>query len=137
MRQLLPFVLVFTLVACSIAGAGGPHEEQPDSRIDYDPISTFKNNVLTLNAMERDSTGIRLDTLRDAESTALYPRAITGYSGRSSTFLKTGANSRSVGYAVVSWNDDDPTDYLSAGWSIHFANQCYPDIDVCDPDSSV
>ena len=42
-----------------------------------------------------------------------------------------------MGYAVVSWNDDDPTDYLSAGWWIHFANQRYPDIDPFHPDSSV
>ena len=33
-----------------------------------------------------------------------------------------------MGYAVVNWNDDDPTDYLSAGWWIHFANRRYPDI---------
>ena len=42
-----------------------------------------------------------------------------------------------MGYAVVSWNDDDPTDYLSAGWWIHFANQRHPDIDPFHPDSAV
>ena len=123
MRQVTPFVLVLSLVACSIGGGGGTPEEQPDSRIDYEPVSTFKNNVLTIDATERDSTGIRLDALRDAESTAPYPPAISGYSGRSWTFLKTGTNSTSMGYEVVSWNDDHPTDHLSAGWSIHFANQ--------------
>ena len=76
MRQVTPFVLVLSLVACSIGGGGGTPEEQPDSRIDYDPVSTFKNNVLTIDATERDSTGIRLDSLRDAESTAPYPPAI-------------------------------------------------------------
>ena len=42
-----------------------------------------------------------------------------------------------MGYPVVSWNDDDPMDYLSAGWWIHFANQRYPEIDPFHPDSSV
>ena len=41
-----------------------------------------------------------------------------------------------MGYPVVSWNDDVPTDYLSAGWWIHFTNRRYPDIDPFHPDTS-
>ena len=37
----------------------------------------------------------------------------------------------------MNWNADDSTDYLSAGWWIHFANQRYPDIDPFNPDSAV
>ena len=137
MRHLIPFLLVLSLVGCSVGcGGGSTPEEQPDSRIDYEPISAFRDNVLTIDATQRDGTSIRLNTLRDAESTAPYPPEIPGYSGRAWTFLKTGADSTSMGYAVVSWNDDEPTDYLSAGWWIHFTNQRYPDIDPFHPDSS-
>ena len=116
---------------------GGKPEDRPDSRIDYEPISTFRNNVLTIDATQRDGTRIRLNTLRDAASTAPYPPEIRGYSGRAWTLLKTGTDSTLMGYAVVSWNDDDPTDDLSAGWWIHFANQRYPEIYPCHPDSAV
>ena len=137
MRHLIHFLLAFSLVACSVRGRGGSkHEEQPDARIDYEPISAFVDNVLTIDATQRDGTRIRLNTLRDGESTAPYPPDIPGYSGRSWTLLKAGADSTSMGYAVVSWNDDDPTDYLSAGRWIHFDNQRYPDIDPFHPDST-
>ena len=104
MRHLIPFLLVLSLVGCSVGcGGGSTPEEQPDSRIDYEPISAFRDNVLTIDATQRDGTSIRLNTLRDAESTAPYPPEIPGYSGRAWTFLKTGADSTSMGYAVVSW----------------------------------
>ena len=64
MRHVVPFLLVLSLVPCSLGGGGKP-EEQPESRIDYEPISTFRNNVLTIDATQRDGTRIRLNTLRD------------------------------------------------------------------------
>ena len=72
MRHLIPFLLVLSLVGCSVGG-GSKLEEQPDSRIDYEPISTFTNNVLTIDATQRDGTRIRLNTQPDAESAAPYP----------------------------------------------------------------
>ena len=72
MRHVMPCVLVLSLVACSVGGGGTP-EEQPESRIDYEPFSTFENDVLTIDATQGDGTRIRLNTLRDAESTAPYP----------------------------------------------------------------
>ena len=136
MRHVVPSLLVLSLVPCSLGGGGKP-EEQPESRIDYEPISTFRNNVLTIDATQRDGTRIRPNTLRDAERTAPYPPDIPGYSGRVWTLLQTGTDSTSMGYPVVSWNDDVPTDYLSAGCWILSANQRYPDIDPFHPDGSV
>ena len=72
MRHVVPFLSVLSLLACSVGGGGKP-EDQRDSRIDYEPISTFMNNVLTIDATQRDGTSLRLNTLRDAESTAAYP----------------------------------------------------------------
>ena len=80
MRHVVPFLLVPSLVPCGAGGCGKP-EEQPESRIDYEPISTFTNNVLTIDATQRDGTSLRLNTLRDAESTAPYPPDIPRYSG--------------------------------------------------------
>ena len=80
MRHLIHFLLVLSVVGCSAGGGdGSKHEEQPDGRIDYEPISAFSNNVLTIDSMQRDGTRIRLNTLRDAESTAPYPPEIPGY----------------------------------------------------------
>ena len=61
--------MALSLVACSVGGVS-KHEEQPDWRIGYEPISTFKDNVLSIDPTQRDGIRIRLNTLRDAESTA-------------------------------------------------------------------
>ena len=132
----IPILLALTMTGCAVGGGGGESVEQEESRIDHEPITTFKNNALTIDATQADGTRVRLNTLRDAESTAPYPPAMPGYSGRAWTLLKTGVDSTTMGYALVNWNDDDPTDFLSAGWWIHFGGQRYPDIDPFHPDST-
>ena len=56
------------MAGCAVGGGGEPTGRM-ESRIDYEPISTFKNNILTIDATQRDGTRVRLNTLRDAEST--------------------------------------------------------------------
>lgn len=128
-------VLLTTIIlgGCTFSG-GGP----PESRIDFSRTTSFENEVLTINATQHDGTKVLLSTRDDVESMADFPTEMPGHVGRGWTLLQRGGEGKDpfMGYVVVSWNPDDPSDYLAAGWWIHFANQRFPDIDPYHDDSA-
>ena len=49
-----------------------------------------------------------------------------GHSGRAWTRWNTANDGTSLVYVLVSWDNDDATDYLAAGWWLHFPGQHPP-----------
>ena len=101
-------------------------EERPDpmaeameeERIDFSRTTEFDGNVLTVDLSSDDRT-LKLNTLRDVIATEGFRPALPNQSGRSWVLRNTAYDSTSLVYAVVSWDNDDPTDYLAAGWWVH------------------
>lgn len=129
------FILVlsaFLVLGCTFGGGGssGP-------RIDHTRASTFEDNTLIIDYTLPDGTRVVLNTQLDAQSTAPFSTDMPGHEGRAWTLLQKGGDGKDpiMAYAVVSWNRDDPGDYLTAGWWIRFANQRYPEIDPYHDDS--
>lgn len=131
----LGLLSAFLVVGCSFGGGGSSIPAEDERQIDYEPITTFKGGVLTIDATQRDGQRVLLNTLLDADSTTVYPPEIPGHVGRAWTLLQAGQKDTVMAYAVASWDPEDPADYLSAGWWIHFAKQRYPDIDPYHDDS--
>ena len=119
-------VLLFSTLALAMAACArsdnGPApmaEEMEEGRIDFSRTTEFDGNVLTVDVSSRDGETLRLNTLRDDIATEEFRPPVPNHSGRSWVLRNTAYDSTSLVYAVVSWDNDDPTDYLAAGWWVH------------------
>ena len=137
-KLLLGILLTLMTAACgTIGGRDGQGSGMGQGEMDEDGISfqrntTFDGQVLTIDL---GSAGLRLpvlNTARDAEDTAAYVTPFPGHSGRRWNLLRTGHDGTSLAHAVVTWNNEDPTDYLAAGWWIEFQGQHPPTLYMWD-----
>ena len=117
---LLGLVLLGALFGCGGSSTDRGATVTDGERIDFSRNTSFDGNVLTVDVGPGDAT-LKLNTLRDAIATEEYRPPIPNHSGRSWVLLNTAHESTSLVYALVNWNNDDPTDYLAAGWWVHFA----------------
>ena len=116
---LLGAVLILALTSCNSSSRPDPMANtMGEARIDFSRTTMFDGSVLTVDLSSDDET-LKLNTLRDAIATEEYRPAIPNRSGRSWVMRNTAYDSTSVVYALVSWDNDDPTDYLAAGWWVH------------------
>ena len=120
------------LGGCAFGGGGGPAVQ-----VDFERTTSFEDNELIIQTTQFDGTRVRLSTLHDAESAGPFATEMPGHEGRAWTLLQKNEEDAFLGYAVVSWNKEDPSDYLAAGWWMHFANQRYPDIDPYHDDTQI
>ena len=118
-------VLLLTLVISGCSSGGGFRTGE---------FTSFKDGVLSINIEDIEDKPPRLNTRRDVESTAPYPTEIPGHYGRSWTLLKTSSEDTFMGYVIVSWNDENPLDYLAVGWWTHFPGQRFPYLDFWQDD---
>lgn len=131
------FVLIlsaFLVLGCSF-GTGG----KIPPKIDHSRTTSFEGGVLTIDVEQRDGTRAFLNTRDDAQSVIDdFPTDMPGHMARAWTLLQEGGDGKDpfMGYAVVSWDPDDPSDYLAAGWWFHFKNQRYADIDPYHDDTA-
>ena len=111
--------LVVTLTAC---GGNDMARDMPsaDEQMRFERVTHFDGQVLHVDLPRGDGTRDRFDSVRDEWYSWSYVPAILNHAGRRWTLGKTTATHTSLVYAVVSWNDDNPTDYLAAGWWLRF-----------------
>lgn len=133
MRHVIAVLLTTTILGgCAFGDGSGPIPH-----VDFERTTSFEDNELIIHTTQFDGTRVRLSTLRDAESTGPFATEMPGHEGRAWTLLQKNEGDTFLGYAVVSWNKEDPGDYLAAGWWMHFANQRYPDIDPYHEDTQI
>ena len=130
-RYFILILSAFLVLGCGGGGGGSAGRQVEPAR-----LTTFENEVLAIDSVLLDGTGVRFNTEDDSEGPARpFVTEMPDHDGRAWALLKEGGEDTFIGYAVVSWNRNDPGDYLAAGWWIHFKNQRYPDIDPYHPDS--
>ena len=81
--------------------------------------TTFADGILSIDVRYPDGQTRTLDTVRHLErSWGLYlPRPVQpNHSNREWLLVDNHYDGRVLLYALASWNDDDATDYLAAGW---------------------
>ena len=117
-RTLLGLVLLGALAGCGGSSMDSGAAVTEGEHIDFSRNTSFDGNVLTVDVGSGDSI-LKLNTLRDAIATEEYRPPIPNHSGRSWVLRNAAYDSASLVYAVVSWDNDDPTDYLTAGWWVH------------------
>ncbi len=108
--RLACLVLALALGACSSGG-----DEQAFPR----PTS-FDGEVLRVAIPRADGRTEHFSSLRDEWYSWSWFPFMPNHSDRRWTMGRTGRDGVSLAYALVSWDNDDPTDYLSAGFWMRF-----------------
>ena len=107
----LALLLALGLAACSGGEAADEAAPRPTS---------FDGEVLRVSVPRADGGAETFSSLRDEWYSWSWFPFMPGHSGRRWTMGKTDRDGVSLAYALVSWDNDDPTDYLSAGFWMRF-----------------
>ena len=121
------------LLACVVAvtmttGCAG-HDDAPlddqmtEGRIHFERTTEFDGRVLTIDLSHSDGRTTRVNTVRDAESSTVYTPEMPNHSGRAWQLMNASSDTTSLAYALVAWDNEDPTSYMAAGWWMHFPGQ--------------
>ncbi len=116
---LISIVVVLASAACTsnqmAADARAPGGDAHPER-----ITDFDGRTLTLQLAREDGSFDRFDSVRDSQGSWAYPPVLPNHVGRVWILRKTKRDSSSLVYALIGWDDDDPTDYLAAGYWLRF-----------------
>ena len=127
MKPLKLTALFIVLLAAGCFGGGSssvPPSPLPTPTLTPEPQpfrtrTTFVDGVLSVDVRYHDGRTHNLDTVRDRDASwGLYlPRPLQpGHSSREWLLAENHYDGRILLYTVVSWNAEDPSDYLAAGW---------------------
>ncbi|MCY4430212.1 MAG: hypothetical protein OXC11_07445 [Rhodospirillales bacterium] len=125
----IPILLVFALVLTASACARRDDPPSPPPPIPIPMLkpesqpfrtqTTFADGVLSIDVRTPDGRTRTLDTVRDFEWTSglFLPRPVQpNHSSREWILGDNHYDGRVFLYALVSWDNADPADYLAAGW---------------------
>ncbi len=129
---LLAVVLALTASACARIGAAPP--PPAEGEIHFTRNSEFAGPSLRVFVQLDDGSEASVNTAEDAVSTRPGSTPIRGHQARDWTFIKDVKRGTSVVYALVSWDPENPADYLMAGWWAQFPDQHLPKLSFRDSD---
>ena len=119
---LFSIVLALTTTACIGGGSrrmplsDGPQDE---GQIRFERNTTYDGQVLSI--LGEDEGRPTLTTVRNSvDNGEPFRPVMPGHSGWSWTLVNTAQDSTTYAYAAISWANDNPTDYLAAGYWIHY-----------------
>ena len=93
-----------------------------EDRVSSDAASVaFDGQALSVSIARESAGTITFDTATDIASSDPYPSPIPGHDGRVWTVLNATNEGLSVSFNIVSWDNDDPADYLAAGYWLHLS----------------
>ena len=116
-------VMMLALTACYGGGGGGSPDGVP---IKLEKNTEFDGENLRLFVRLPDRAVTSVNTTDHVFDVQPGVTPVPGHQARAWTFLKITDDATSVAHALVSWNTDDPADYLVAGWWAEFPDQKPP-----------
>ncbi len=120
---LLGLVLPLMAVGCGGGGSRTNEIELTDAQKRFKTRTAFEDGVFGFEFTPENGATRTLNSTLHQSSTSTYrlpPPVLPGFSSRSWYLTDNADDGRTFAYALVSWNRDDPADYLSAGWWLHF-----------------
>lgn len=97
-----------------------------EGSIDFARNTEFAGPTLRVFLTLEDGREVSVNTTDDAVDSRSAATPIPGHRAREWTFVKDVEQGTSVAYALVSWDGDNPADYLMAGWWAEFPGQHLP-----------
>ncbi|MDE0332283.1 MAG: hypothetical protein OXL41_10485 [Nitrospinae bacterium] len=116
------FVMSLLLTACYGSGVVPPAED----RIQLERNTEFDGESLRFFVTLPDGKVASVNTTDDAIQAAPGMTPVPGHQAQTWTFLKVTDDATTVAHSLVSWDPDDPADYLVAGWWAEFPDQKPP-----------
>ena len=132
MISLLPALLAVTVNACGMSDSSATAMQDADDGIVFERNSEFSGPHLRLFLTLEDGREASVNTTDDAIGTRPGETPISGHEARDWTFLKEAEAGTTLAHALVSWDPDNPADYLLAGWWIQFPGQHGPKLSLAD-----
>ncbi len=134
-----PIAVLLCIAMTLGAGACSNRDDSPmaddEREIHYVRNSAFTGEHLRVFLTLEDGTEVSVDTADgDAIDTQPSETLIPDHVARDWTFLKETGGGTALAYALVSWDEEDPADYLMAGWWAQFHGQRPPDLSLADSD---
>ena len=118
-------MLLGIVLVLAVSGCTRPLEDD-EATIDFVRNSEFSGSALRLFVTLEDGREVSVNTADDAVDSRPAMTPVPGHQARDWTFVKDVEGGTSVAYALVSWDRDDPADYLVAGWWAEFPDQHLP-----------
>ena len=123
----VPVLLVLTLV---LTGCLTRVDQTPDDSFQLARNSEFDGAVLRFFVTLDDGTEVSVNTADDVYEALPGATPVPGHQARAWTFLKDAKDGTSLAHSLLSWNPDDPTDYLVFGWWAQFPDQHLPNLSL-------
>ena len=121
------------VVLALTAGACVRRDEPPSEHIiQLERNTEFDGANLRLFVSLDDGTEASVNTADDVIEVLPGATPMPGHRARAWTFLKVAGADTSVAHALLSWNPDDPGDYLVFGWWALFPDQHPPELSFND-----
>ena len=116
---LCSIVLALTTAACTGGGSRMPLSEE--GRIKFERNTTYDGQVLSVEVSHLDGSTTTLTTARNAvDNGKPFRPLMPAHSGWAWTLVNTAQDGTSYVYTKISWDNDDPTNYLAAGYWLHY-----------------
>ncbi len=128
--NLLGIALALGAGACSSRNDSSMADDERE--IHYVRNSAFTGEHLRVFLTLEDGTDLSVNSTDGAFETRPAETFIPGHRAQDWTFVKDSGDGTSVAYSLVSWDEDDPSDYLMVGWWAQFHGQRYPDLSLED-----
>jgi hypothetical protein len=113
-------VLALTFVLAACAGGGDMADTVPAAGPPAPRVTDFDGEVLRISVPHPDGGRDNLNSLRDEWYSWSWFPFMPNHAGRRWTLGKTDRDGVTLAYALISWDNDDPADYLSAGFWMRF-----------------
>ena len=113
-RSLASIVVALILTACA-GGGSGSGDPAGAAR-----TTRFDGETLRIAVLREDGGTERFSSARDEWFTWSWRPFLPNHAGRRWALRKARTEGTSVAYALVSWDNDEPTDYLAAGYWLWF-----------------
>ena len=125
-------ILLGIVLVLAVSGCTRSPVDDDEGSIDFGRNSEFSGPALRVFLTLEDGREVSVNTADDVVDSRSAATPIPGHQARDWTFIKEVEEGTSVAYALVSWDGDDPADYLMAGWWAEFPDQHLPDLSFRD-----
>ena len=127
----MKFIAILLLAALALSACSRVLPPEED-RIQLERNTEFDGRELRFFLTLQDGTEASVSTSEDVIEVLPGRTPLPGHGAQGFTFLKVEGDDTSLSHALLSWDPDNPSDYLVFGWWAQFPDQHPPELSLAD-----